>query len=84
MLKFLFYNKSIIFLYMFRGTIVLITRRSKLCYTVSGIITLCRWLSGAYLRTGRPPTDCDDTRCCITQFDRLIMSTTALETCRGI
>jgi hypothetical protein len=26
---------------------VLVIRRSKLCYTVSGIVTLCRWLSGA-------------------------------------
>ena len=27
---------------------------------------------------------CDDTRCCIIQFDLLMMSTTVLETCRGI
>jgi len=37
--KFLFYNKFIIFLYIFEHY-VLITRRSKLCYTASGIITL--------------------------------------------
>jgi len=36
---------------------------------------ICRWLSGAQLRkdslnlsTGRTPTECDDTRCCIIQF----------------
>ena len=32
----------------------------------------------------RPPTECDDTRCCIIEFDLLMMSTTVLETCRGI
>ena len=31
-----------------------------------------------------PPTECDDTRLCITQFDLLMMSKTVLETCRGI
>jgi len=36
--KFLFYNKFIIFLYMFRA-LVLIIRRSKLYYTASGITT---------------------------------------------
>ena len=88
--EFLFYNKFIIFLYTFRA---LCTHHQevKLYYTESGIITpvgsrpvhrlredsLC-------LRTGRPPTDCDDTRCCITQFDFLMMSTTVLETYRGV
>jgi len=41
--KFLFYNKFIIFLYMFRAQ-----WRSKLYYTAFVIITLCRWLSGAH------------------------------------
>ena len=27
---------------------------------------------------------CDDTKCCIIQFDLLMMSTTVLETCRGV
>ena len=57
--KFLFYNKFIICLYMFRAH-VLIIRRSKLYYTVSSIATICRWPSRAQvetgLRTGRPPT----------------------------
>ena len=35
--QFLFYNEFIIFLYMFRAQ-VLIIRRSKLCYTASGIV----------------------------------------------
>ena len=29
------------------STVVLIIRRSKLYYTASGVITLCRWPSGA-------------------------------------
>ena len=40
------------------STIVLIMR-SKLYYTASGIVTLCRWQSGAQVKsglcTGRPP-----------------------------
>ena len=44
------------------STVVLIIRRSKLYYTASGIITLCRWPSGVQ------PTECDDTGCCIIQF----------------
>jgi len=47
---------------------VIIIMRSKLYYTASGIITLCRRPSSAHLRTGQPPTVCDDTRCCIIKF----------------
>ena len=55
---------------------VLVVRRSKLYYTVSGIITLCRWPSGAQVERGlvgmhsnRTATyRCDDTRGCIIQF----------------
>jgi len=36
------------------------------------------------LCTERSPTECDDTRRCIIQFDLLMVSTTVLETCRGI
>ena len=54
------------------STVVLIIRRSKLYYTASGIVTLCRWPSGAQvgrgLCTGRPHTESDDTRCCTIQF----------------
>jgi hypothetical protein len=54
------------------STVVLIIRRSKLYHTAPGIITLCRWPSGAQVErglcTGRPPTVCDDTRCRIIQF----------------
>jgi hypothetical protein len=35
---------------------VLIIRRSKLYYTASGIVTLCRWPSGAQVER-RPPED---------------------------
>jgi len=34
------------------STAVLIIRRSKLYYTASGIITLCRWPSGAQVERG--------------------------------
>ena len=57
------------------STVVLIIRRLKLCYTTSGIITLCRWPSGAQVERGlsqpahRMATYiCDDTRCSIIQF----------------
>ena len=59
---------------MFRAN-VLIVRRAKLYYTVSGIITLCRWLSRAQTdpvlsqSVHRTATyRCDDTRECIIQF----------------
>jgi len=51
---------------------VLIIRRSKLYYTASGIVTLCRWPFRAQVERGmsqpahRTATyRCDDTRCCI-------------------
>ena len=51
----------------------------KLYYTTSGIVTLCRWLSGAQVEredsesslnlcSGQPPTECDDTRYCVIQI----------------
>jgi hypothetical protein len=49
------------------STIVLIIRRSKMYYTASDIITLCRWPSGAPVN-GTATYRCDDTRCCIIQF----------------
>ena len=56
---------------------VLIIRRSKLYYTVSGIVTLCRWPSGARVERG-------DIRCCIIQFWPPVDEHTVLETCRGL
>jgi len=54
----------------------------KLYYTASAIITPVggRPVRGLReeslnLRTGRPPTECDDTTCCIVQFDLSMMST---------
>ena len=64
---------------MFRAH-VLIVRRAKLYYTVSGIITTI----GGRPVHGKATYRCDDTRCCIIQFDLLMMITTVLETCRGI
>jgi len=56
----LFYNKSIIFLYMFRAL---------LCSSSGGKNYITQ-PSGAQVRlcTGRLPTECDDTRCCIIHF----------------
>jgi len=62
---------------------VLIIRRSKLYYSASGIITLSSWPSGAWVCTGQPPTERDDTRCCIIQFWLSDDGHTVLETCRG-
>jgi len=41
-------------------------------------------LTSLNLRTGRPSTESDNTRCCIIQFDLLMISTIVLETCTGI
>ena len=49
------------------STIVLIIRRSKLYYKASGIVTPVGGRP-VYLCKVRPPTECDDTRCCIIQF----------------
>jgi len=44
--KFSFFGKFIIFIYMFRA-LCAHHQEVKLYYTASGIVTLCRWLSGA-------------------------------------
>ena len=72
---------------------VFIIRRSELYYTVFGIITLVGgrpvhglredW-SALNLCTGRPPTECDDTRCCIIQFLPPDDEDVVLETCTGV
>jgi len=76
MYKLFFCNKFITFLYMFRAL---------LCSSSAGQIVLYSiWYHHTlYVRIGRPATECDNTRCCITQFD-LLMMRTVLETCRGI
>jgi hypothetical protein len=61
--KFLFYNKFISYLYMFRAHVRII-RRSKLHYTASGIITLI----GGRLVHVTATYMCDDTRGCVMQF----------------
>jgi len=60
---------------------VLIIRRSN-CIILH--VVSSHSVGGRPVRTGRPPTERDDTRCCIIQFDLLMMSTIVLETCRGI
>ena len=54
---------------------VLIIRRSNFTNTASGIVTLCKWPSGIQveqelldLHTGRPLTESDYTRCCISKI----------------
>ena len=54
---------------------VLIVRRSKLCYTASGVVTPVGGRSvhrltedSLNLCTGRPPAECEDTKGCIIQF----------------
>ena len=74
------------------NTVVLIIRSSKVYYTVSGIITpvggrpvyRLREECSLNLCTGRPPAECDDTRCCIIQFRPPNDEHIVLETCRGI
>jgi len=73
------------------STIVLIVRRSKLCYMASGIITPIGGRpmhrlreSSLNLCTGQPTTECDDTRCCIIQFLPADDKHIVLETCRGV
>ena len=65
---------------------MLIIGRSKFYYTASGIITPVggRPVHMLNLRTGRPPTECDDTRCCIIKFLPPDNEHIVLETCRGI
>ena len=78
--KFLFYNKFIKCLYMFRA-VCAHHQEDKLYYTASGIITLCRWPLGAqdgHLQSVMIPD------AVLYNFDLLMMSTTVLETCRGI
>jgi len=55
MLKFLFYNKFIIRLYMFRA-LCAHHQGSKLCYTASGVITPVGGRPLHRLCTERPPT----------------------------
>jgi len=61
----LVYNKFIIFLYMFQALLCSSSGgQNCIICTASGIVTICRWPPVHR----RPPTDCDDTRCCIIQF----------------
>jgi len=67
---------------------VLIIGWSKLYYEATGIVTLYMWPSRAQVKrglcTGRPPTECDDTRRCIIQFEPADDEHIVLETRRGI
>ena len=83
--KILFYNKFIISLTCFEHYVLII--RTSNCiiqhlvssHSVGGRpVRRLREESSLNLRTERPPTECDDTRCCIIQFDLVMMSTTGL------
>jgi len=78
--KLFFYNKFIIVLYMFRA-LLCSSSRGQNCIIQH---LLSHPVGGRPVRTGQPPTECDDTSYCIVRFDLLMMSTTVLETYRGI
>jgi len=82
MQKFLFYNKVIIYLYMFRALCAHHQEVKILLYSIWYHQT-CRYPSGAHVCTGRPPTECNDTRCCIIQFWPPDDEHIVLETRRG-
>ena len=57
------------------STVVLIIRRLKLYYRASGIVTPVGGRPVRRVRESSLSLSCDDTRCCITEFDPLMMST---------
>ena len=71
--------------------VVLIIRRSNCTNTTSGIVTLCKWPSGVQVEreisTCTPDGHLQRVNipdAVLVQFDLLLMSTTLLETCRGL
>ena len=62
---------------------MLIIRKSNFINTASGIVTLFKWPSGAQVERelSQPVTI---SNAVLIQFDLLMMSTTLLETCRGL
>jgi len=65
--KFLFYNKFVTCLYMFQAPCAHCQEVKIVLYSIWYHHTY-RWSPRAHLCTGRPPTECDGTRCCIIQF----------------
>jgi len=73
--KILFYNKFIIYLYMFRALSAHHQEVKIVLYSIWYHHT-CRWLSGAQVERRIPSQPvhrtatyrCDDTKCCIIQF----------------
>ena len=67
--KFLFYNKFITYLYMFRALFALHHGVKIVLYSIWYRHSVGGCPVHMYnLCTGRPPTECDDTRCYIIQF----------------
>jgi len=83
----LFYNKFVICLYMFRALCAHHQEVKIVLYNIWYRHT-CMWQSHARVErglcTGRPPTECDDARCCIIQFGPPNDEHIELETCTGI
>ena len=69
---------------------MLIIRTMNCTDAASGIVTLSQWPSGAQVEfsvnlcTGRPLTESDDTRCCISIIQSPDDEHIMLETCRGL
>jgi len=89
--KFLLYNKFIIFLYMFQSLFCsssggqnCIIQHLVSSHSVGGRPVRRLGEDSLNLCTGRPPTECDDTSCCIMQFWSSDDERIVLETCRGI
>jgi len=78
--KLFFYNKFIIRLYMFRAHSDHHQKAKIVLYSIwyRHTLLVVVWC------TGRPPTECEDTRCCIIQFWSPDDEHYVLETCRGI
>ena len=73
------------------NNVVPIIRRSNFTNTASGIVTLCKWLSGVHVEISLSTCVPDGHLRRVTipdsvliQFDLLMMGTTLLETCRGL
>jgi len=71
------------YVYMFRAPLCS-SSGGQNCIIQHLVSSHCRWPSRAVLCTGWPPTECDETRCCIIQFWPPDDEHIVFETCRGI
>ena len=61
--KFLFYSKYYVPVHVLSTVVLIIRSGCIIQHLVSS-----HAVGGRPVRTGQPPTECDDTRCCIIQF----------------